>query len=167
MSVVTDDEIVSKLMIVLLIYSVMPVATDQFAASWDLFFRTTRRLRSRAGRQPFDGLSLAQYQLIEPLREGELTVGVLAEAAGVAPPTATRMLDGLARDGFVCRRHSDEDRRSVLVSLTPAGCTAVEGAREQINAWRRRVFESLEPAEREQAAALLTRLSQAMEENMP
>ena len=72
----------------------MPVATDQFTAAWETFFRTTRRLRSRAGKQDLEGLSLAQYQLLESLLAAdELTVGVLAEAAGVAAPTATRMLD--------------------------------------------------------------------------
>lgn len=146
----------------------MPVATDQFTAAWETFFRTTRRLRSRAGKQPLEGLSLPQYHLLEALRDAdELTVGVLAEAAGVAPPTATRMLDCLARDGHVERRHSETDRRSVLVSLTPSGRIAVQAAHEQISAWRRRVLESLEPEEREQAAALLLRLSHAMEEQMP
>jgi MarR family transcriptional regulator, organic hydroperoxide resistance regulator len=144
------------------------VATEQFATAWETFFRTTRRLRSRAGKQPLEGLSIPQYHLLEPLRsEDELTVGVLAEAAGVAPPTATRMLDCLARDGYVTRRHSEEDRRSVLVSLTPSGSAAVQAAHEQVSAWRRRIFDSLEPDEREQAAALLTRLSEAMEEQMP
>ena len=146
----------------------MPVAADQFTAAWETFFRTTRRLRSRAGKQPLEGLSVPQYHLLEPLRDAdELTVGVLAEAAGVAAPTATRMLDCLARDGHVARRHSESDRRSVLVSLTPAGRVAVGAAHEQITAWRRRVFESLEPAEREQAAALLSRLSEVLEEQMP
>ena len=146
----------------------MSVAADQFTAAWETFFRTTRRLRSRAGKQPLEGLSLPQYHLLEALRDAdELTVGVLAEAAGVAPPTATRMLDCLARDGYVARRHSETDRRSVLVSLTPSGRIAVEAAHEQVSAWRRRVLESLEPEEREQAAALLLRLSQAMEEQMP
>ena len=146
----------------------MPVATDQFTAAWEAFFRTTRRLRSRAGRQPLEGLSLPQYHLLEALRDtDELTVGLLAEAAGVAPPSATRMLDCLARDGYVERRHSESDRRSVLVSLTPSGRIAVQSAHEQVSSWRRRVFESLEPAEREQAARLLTRLSQAMEEQTP
>ena len=146
----------------------MPAATDQFAASWERFFRTTRRLRSRAGKQTLEGLSLPQYHLLEALRDQEeLTVGMLAEAAGVAAPTATRMLDCLARDGHVDRRHSEEDRRSVLVSLTPAGRVAVQAAHEQVSAWRRRVFESLEPEEREQAAALLDRLSEAMEVQMP
>jgi MarR family transcriptional regulator, organic hydroperoxide resistance regulator len=146
----------------------VPVATDQFAAAWETFFRTTRRLRSRAGRQPLEGLSVPQYHLLEALRDAdELTVGVLAEAAGVAPPTATRMLDCLARDGYVERRHSETDRRSVLVSLTPSGRIAVQAAHEQISAFRRRVFDSLEPAEREHAAALLNRLSDILEEQMP
>jgi DNA-binding MarR family transcriptional regulator len=77
------------------------------------------------------------------------------------------MLDCLARDGYVTRRHSDEDRRSVLVSLTPSGRAAVQAAHEQVGAWRRRVFERLAPKEREQAAALLDRLSEAMEEQTP
>jgi MarR family transcriptional regulator, organic hydroperoxide resistance regulator len=145
----------------------VPVATEQFAAAWETFFRTTRRLRARAGKQDLGGLSLAQYQLLQPLGADELTVGVLAEAAGVAPPTATRMLDCLERDGYVTRRHSEQDRRSVLISLTPAGRVAVQAAHEQVSAWRRRVYEALEPAEREQAAALLTRLSQVMEEQTP
>ena len=145
----------------------MPVATDQLTAAWETFFRTTRRLRSRAGKQLIEGLSLPQYHLLEPLREtGELTVGVLAEAAGVAAPTATRMLDCLARGGHVERRHSEADRRAVLVSLTADGREAVEAAHEQVSAWRRRVFENLEPEEREQAARLLTRLSQVLEEQL-
>jgi MarR family transcriptional regulator, organic hydroperoxide resistance regulator len=153
----------------------VPVATDQFAAAaeqfsaaWEAFFRTTRRLRSRAGKQPLEGLSLPQYHLLEALRdEDELSVGVLAEAAGVAPPTASRMLDCLARDGFVERRHSETDRRAVLISLTPSGRTAVEAAHDQVNGFRRRVFEALEPAEREHAAALLTRLTSVLEAQLP
>jgi DNA-binding MarR family transcriptional regulator len=145
----------------------VPVATEQFTAAWETFFRTTRRLRSRAGRQPLEGMSLPQYYLLEALRDDdELTVGELAEAAGVAAPTATRMLDALTREGHVERRHSTSDRRAVLVSLTPSGRAAVEAAHEHISAWRRRVFEALEPAEREQAAALLIRLSDALEEQM-
>jgi MarR family transcriptional regulator, organic hydroperoxide resistance regulator len=73
------------------------------------------------------------------------------------------MLDCLARDGLVTRRHSDVDRRSVLVSLTDEGAEAVERAYEIVDAWRRQVLESLEPSEREQAAVLLERLSQVLE----
>jgi DNA-binding MarR family transcriptional regulator len=141
------------------------LATEQFSAAWETFFRTTRRLRARAGRMPVDGLSLPQYQLLEALRAAEeLTVGELAESAGVAAPTATRMLDCLARDGHITRRPSEADRRAVLVSLTPPGREALEERHEQVKAFRRRVYEALEPEERDRAAALLTRLAQVMEE---
>jgi DNA-binding MarR family transcriptional regulator len=136
---------------------------QRFSVAWETFFRTTRRLRARAGRLPGE-LSLPQYQVLEALRDTEeLTVGELAESAGVAPPTATRMLDCLARNGLVTRRHSEVDRRSVLVSLTPEGVEAVERAYEIVDAWRRQVLESLAPSEREQAAVLLERLSQVLE----
>jgi len=145
----------------------VPSATREFTAAWESFFRTTRRMRARAGRVPFAGLSLPQYQLIEALREAdELTVGELADAAGVAAPSATRMLDCLAREGHIERRHSETDRRAVLVSLTPGGREAVELAHERAESFRRRVFESLEPEEREQAAALLRRLTEVLEEQM-
>jgi DNA-binding MarR family transcriptional regulator len=138
---------------------------QDFSAAWESLFRTTRRLRARAiGFQGEAGMSLAQYLLLEGLRDApELPVGELAEIAGVAPPTATRMLDCLGRGGYITRRHSEIDRRSVLVSLTPAGEEAVEKAHGVVDGWRRSVFESLEPGERQQATALLTRLSQVLE----
>jgi DNA-binding MarR family transcriptional regulator len=139
---------------------------QRFSAGWESLFRTTRRLRARAGRFPGE-LTLPQYHLLEALRETpELPVGELADRAGGAPPTATRMLDCLARDGFVERRHSESDRRSVLVSLTDHGQAAVETAHGVIEAWRRQVFESLEPDEREPAARLLNRLSEIMEQQL-
>ena len=147
----------------------MAVAVDtqqRFSQAWESFFRTTRRLRARAGRLPGE-LSVPQYQVLEALREtDELSVGELAEAAGVAAPTATRMLDCLARNGLITRRHSETDRRSVLVSLTGEGTAAVEKAHETVDAWRRQLLESLEPEEREQAAVLLERLSQVLEEQL-
>ncbi|HEX5622441.1 MAG TPA: MarR family transcriptional regulator [Solirubrobacteraceae bacterium] len=139
---------------------------QRFSAGWESFFRTTRRLRARAGRFPGE-LTLPQYHLLEALREdSELPVGELADRAGVAPPTATRMLDCLARDGFVERRHSESDRRSVLVRLTDRGEAAVANAHDVIEAWRREVFERLQPEEREPAARLLARLAEVLEEEL-
>jgi DNA-binding MarR family transcriptional regulator len=143
----------------------VPVAAEEFTAAWEEFFRTTRRVRARANRAQTEGLSLAQYHLLEALRESdELTVGELAESAGVAPPTATRMLDCLARLGYVFRRHSESDRRVVLVSLTPTGGTALDAAHRTATEFRRRVFEGLTPEEREHAAPLLRRLAEVMQE---
>jgi MarR family transcriptional regulator, organic hydroperoxide resistance regulator len=140
----------------------------RFSAAWESLFRTTRRLRARAHVFAGEaGMSVAQYHLLAPLRDvPELAVGELAEAAGVAPPTATRMLDCLARDGYIVRRHSETDRRSVLVSLTAEGGQAVEKAHGIVEAWRRDVFERLDPDERERAVAALERLSEVLEEQL-
>jgi DNA-binding MarR family transcriptional regulator len=141
----------------------VPAATTDFTAAWEAFFRTTRRMRARS--TPLrGGLTLPQYQLLEPLRTvTEATVGELAESAGVAPPTATRMLDCLARDEHIVRRHSETDRRAVMISLTPAGEAALRAAHEETVAFRKRVFQSLEPEEREQATLLLSRLNEVLE----
>jgi DNA-binding MarR family transcriptional regulator len=141
---------------------------QRFSDAWESLFRTTRRLRARAGRLPGEAhMSLPQYHLLEPLRDGdELPVGELAEAAGVAAPTATRMLDCLARDGYILRRHSEVDRRSVLISLTEEGEQAVEVAHRHVEAWRGRVLDSLAPDEREQATLVMERLSQVLSEQL-
>jgi DNA-binding MarR family transcriptional regulator len=141
------------------------VATaDEFTTAWEAFFRATRRARARS---TMEGLSLAQYQLLERLRsEDALTVSELAASAGVTPPTATRMLDVLARDGIAERRAAEHDRRAVLVSLTDAGHEAVEAGAARIAAARGRVRDSLTPAEQEQGAKLLRRLAEVVEEQL-
>jgi DNA-binding MarR family transcriptional regulator len=145
------------------------VPTDDFVAAWESFFRAVRRARGRASAQPPEsGVSLAQYHLLAPLSGGGAqTIRALAEAAGVAPPTATRMLDGLDRDGLVTRTPSATDRRCVTVDLTPAGREALERTEAAIVAGRARIADSLTEAEREQAAALLRRLAVVVEEQLP
>ena len=147
----------------------MPVATaDEFSLAWEAFFRATRRARGRST-GPLEGtrLSLAQYQLLEALRATpRLPVSELAASAGVAPPTATRMLDALVRDGLAERIPCTDDRRVVHIALTEAGREAVAEAAERVAAGRARVRDQLTPAEQEQAAALLRRLAGIVEEQL-
>ena len=144
----------------------MPAATaDEFSLAWEAFFRATRRARGRST-GPLEGtpLSLAQYQLLEALRATpRLPVSELAATAGVAPPTATRMLDALVRDGLAERTPCTDDRRVVHIALTDAGREAVAEAAERVAAGRARVRDQLTPAEQEQAAALLRRLTGIVE----
>jgi DNA-binding MarR family transcriptional regulator len=142
------------------------VTTDEqdFTEAWDGFMRAMRRARGRMNAAPSPaGLSLSQYQVIEPLLDAPRAVGALASSAGIAAPTATRMLDGLARQGLVVRRASEADRRSVLVELTGEGRDAVGRKRREVAGLRRRLHASLEPGERAQAAHLLRRLAGLME----
>ena len=144
----------------------MPVAqTLTFTESLERFFRSLRRARGRAAQADAGGLSLAQFQLLDPLAAGEpLPVGALAEEAGVAAPTATKMLDGLVRAGFVARSAADHDRRVVLIALTAEGEQALAARRARVVAARKRIEARLTREEREQAAVLLQRLAEAVEE---
>lgn len=141
-----------------------PTDDDAFAAAVDRFARAWRRAQLRAQRD--DGLSPAQFHLLEPLLGAAepMGVGELAHAAGVASPTATRMLDALVRSGVCARERAADDRRCVRISLTPNGLAAAEAHRERMLDRRRRVFGSLTAAERRDAARLLPRLAAAIEE---
>jgi DNA-binding MarR family transcriptional regulator len=129
------------------------------------FLRALRRARGRAARDPsFDGLSLAQYQLLEAVdtvgQEGNARV---AEAAGVAEPTVTRALTGLERRGLISRARGGEDRRSVRIELTDQGLRELGEKRALVRRRLREIHRSLDAAEREQAVALMRRLAELIE----
>lgn len=142
---------------------------DDFPAAWEDFFRAVRRARGRAAaRPPAEGLSAAQFQLLAPLvHEPAQTIRALAEAAGVAAPTATRMLDGLERDGVVTRAPGAQDRRCVAVELTGEGRRALAVTGAALEEKRRRIGASLSPEDRAIAARLLRRLAAVVEEQLP
>jgi MarR family transcriptional regulator, organic hydroperoxide resistance regulator len=140
-------------------------ATVEAAQAWSRFLASLRRARARLAQDPEARLTLPQYLLISPLLdEPGRTVGALAAAAGVASPTATRMLDGLERDGIVLREASEHDRRAVALRLTPAGARVARAERARLEAKRAALFEALEPKERAQAARLLDRLADVLED---
>jgi MarR family transcriptional regulator, organic hydroperoxide resistance regulator len=144
--------------------TVSPAGVEAFAAAVDDFMRATRRARGRLAHE--GDISISQYHLLEPLlgTAEPLGVGELAAAAGVSAPTATRMLAALERDGIAERRTSASDRRIVHVTLTADGLERVRAKRGRIEARRAELYESLTPAERDQAARLLERLAAAIED---
>ncbi|PRZ56705.1 DNA-binding MarR family transcriptional regulator [Paraburkholderia fungorum] len=58
------------------------------------------------------------------------TIAELAEATGLSHAAASRMVDGLYREGVVDRREAAEDRRQKCVELTPAGLKKIEAMRQ-------------------------------------
>jgi DNA-binding MarR family transcriptional regulator len=140
------------------------VVTDFTEALHD-FFKAARRARGRAARDPSpDGLSLAQYHLLEPLGTGPRTNRELAELAGISAPTATRIVDGLLQRGLVSRVEDPTDRRAVVISLTTEGRSALGKKQREYASRRNRVAEALDPHEQEVATELLRRLTAVIEE---
>jgi MarR family transcriptional regulator, organic hydroperoxide resistance regulator len=148
----------------------VPGATEQgtdlerFTVAWDDFGNALLRARSRAWQQQTP-LTPAQYYLLLALsHEPGLGVGEMAAAAGCSSPTATRMLDGLERDGVVVREPSTDDRRRTIVSLTAKGKRLLAQQRRQNQAKKQRLYDQLSPAERRQTEVLLHRLAQMIAE---
>src|SRR4051794_38787067 len=62
---------------------------------------------------------------------GPLTLGDLAAAERVRPPTMTQLVRGLEEAGLVERIPGRRDRRTVLVGATPAGRRLLDAARRR------------------------------------
>jgi MarR family transcriptional regulator, organic hydroperoxide resistance regulator len=123
-----------------------------------------RRSQAR-GQNERGGLSLAQYYLLAQLADSEaLPVSSLAEGAGIASPTATRLVDCLERAGLLERSRSQTDRRSVLVSLTDAGRKTLRRKRRELARRRGTIYERLSPAERRQSPELLRHLAEVIDQ---
>jgi MarR family transcriptional regulator, organic hydroperoxide resistance regulator len=139
---------------------------EAFADALAEFMRAVRRAQGRFVAEGEDAeVSLSQWQLLDPLDRADrpLPVGEVAIQGGVAPPTATRVLDGLERDGLVVRERREEDRRLVHVRITDQGRRAVKAKRARAAVRRAEVFASLSAAERKQAARVLSSLAEAMD----
>lgn len=123
------------------------------------------RLRRRLAleRHPDNDLSIGQMVVLGLLvRLGDQTVGDLARAERVQPPSMTRTVNCLETDGHVERRAHETDGRQVVVSITAAGRAAVLADRQRRDAWLSRQLGGLTPAERatlREAAPILARLA--------
>jgi DNA-binding MarR family transcriptional regulator len=120
--------------------------------------RTARRLRQEAG----SGLSPALTSALATVsRHGPLTPSELAAAERIQRPTATRILARLEAGGLVERADDPADRRSSLVSASPAGEVLLIRLRSRKEAFLARRLAELDPADLatlERAAAVLERL---------
>src|SRR5919198_5477237 len=94
--------------------------TDQIIAEFRTFFRELRCMggdRMRRG-----GMSSAHFHLLSMLdRHGEMAMGRIADVLDVSLSNASGLIDRLAERGLVERVRVPDDRRVVLVELTPDG----------------------------------------------
>ena len=93
---------------------------------------------------------------------GALNQKALAQDAEIEQPTMAATLARMERDGLIGRRPDPKDKRSALISLTPAALRklpAVEAAVAAVNA---RALASLSPAERKQLLAALAKIVEAL-----
>jgi MarR family transcriptional regulator for hemolysin len=80
------------------------------------------------------GLAVAQMPVLYALMDGSsLTQRQLSKLAQTEQPTMAQLLDRMERDRLVRRSANPDDRRSSLVSLTPAALKRLPQARKVLS----------------------------------
>ena len=94
-------------------------------------------------------LPAADIDVLALLADGAgRTVGALATATATRPSTLTSLLDRLTSRGYIVREQDPADRRSFLISLTPAGRAVAEHAAAAISGLEREALVAVTPAQR-------------------
>ncbi len=131
-------------------------AADRLHSASVLLLRRVRKEDESSGLTParLSALSAVVFA-------GPLTLGELAAAEGVRPPTMTRVVQALEEAGLVLKDWSaTDDRRTVSISATQRGARLLRAARERRIGSLARRLDRLAPAEVEllrRAADLLER----------
>ena len=84
---------------------------------------------------------------------GPLSLGDLATAEQVRPPTMTRIVDALEAQGLVTRHRDETDGRSIRLAATPAGkALLMKGRKRRVDALARQIAQ-LDGVQREKLQA--------------
>jgi DNA-binding MarR family transcriptional regulator len=148
---------------------------DRLVAAWErerpdldsspmqVLSRVTRLARhlDLARRLAFErhGLETWEFDVLTALRRTgapyQLSPGRLIRETMVTSGTMTNRVDRLEAKGLVVRMPDPDDRRGVLVRLTPEGRARVDAALEGLLDQERRLLDRLSPSERKSLAASL------------
>ncbi|HVH15397.1 MAG TPA: MarR family transcriptional regulator [Candidatus Angelobacter sp.] len=82
---------------------------------------------------------------------GKTSLSELAKAEQVRPPTMSRIIDALVRDGLVKRETDKTDRRSIIITATEKGTRIMHEGRGRRE---KRLLELLRPLRREEIELL-------------
>lgn len=92
------------------------------------------------------GVSMAQLHILYTLhRTGEMTMSHLADVLNVSLSSATGLVDRLEERGYIERTRVPEDRRIVMVRMTPAGTQLLDEHDAMTDELLRTVLDRLRP----------------------
>jgi DNA-binding MarR family transcriptional regulator len=110
---------------------------DLFAASIAMGENMTRGLEAR-------GLTRTRATALWTMaRHSPLTQREAADILRVTPRNVTKLVDALEHDGFVTREAHADDRRAVLLRLTPKGRAAAARMDTEADAFAQHLFGDL------------------------
>ena len=105
------------------------------------------------------GLHPGQDQILKALAEEDgQTMGALASALSVQPPTITKMVVRLSGEGFVERRANAADARSSSVYLTDAGKDLIEELDKRLKQMEKRALKGFDQKDRKRLRKALRKI---------
>lgn len=124
-----------------------------------------RFIRTEMRSQRVPSLSVPQFRVLTFLnREPEAPLSRVAEHLGVTRSTASAIVDRLVRRKLVSRTVHPQERRCVVLRLTPAGAQHLQQAREAACGHMAKVLAGLSAADLLKITAGLALLGSAFEE---
>jgi DNA-binding MarR family transcriptional regulator len=137
-----------------------PLSTEGREQLADIIVGMQRALLLRiAGELSPGAVSFPQYVLLGHITSlGALSMSEIAESMSHTTAAATGLVDRLVKLGFVRRSVSPDDRRKVLVDITPQGEVLVNRIRHDIFEAVNRVMDHLDPEEQHMWLKIYTTL---------
>jgi len=134
----------------------LPLAIDDLNR---LMFQTEQARRLLVGdRLSEHGVVFGQWLVLDALyKEGLSSMTALAAIIGADRTTLTRTIDGLVSVDYVERKTPAQDRRLVVVDLTPAGKTLAEAVLASLAPTHETVFAGFSRQDLDALSVLLAR----------
>ncbi|GAA1700636.1 MarR family winged helix-turn-helix transcriptional regulator [Fodinicola feengrottensis] len=128
------------------------------------FTRAAQEMRRKAGTYFATlGWSVAAVRFMVTLESigSGARMSDIGTALGVTPRAVTALADTLEGDGLVARTPARNDRRTTLITITPAGWEHIEKIRQHNVELAERTFQALDESERTVLMDFLHRLMSA------
>lgn len=127
-------------------------------------FTTFSRIETEHhGCMPLD-LSVAQFKLLMTVRHhGEMTLKELADKLDVSSPSVSVMVDRLVERKLLIRERSQQDRRKVVIEVSPTEKKHLDYAEQQVLASFVELLEEVGPETAQKWGEVLARVEQVLE----
>jgi DNA-binding MarR family transcriptional regulator len=136
-------------------------STDLSARLRQVVTRLNRRLRASSLGEisPAQASMLASIELLDAP-----TLGELASAEQIQPPSVTRLVKGLQDAGLIVQTADESDRRSTRVAISPRGKKALNEIRERKTQFLNSKLSVLSPKELQEVEKMIALLEGLLEE---
>ncbi len=157
-----------------------PITDPQILAQAQYVFSTGRLIHDRVfqiqarqiacmgKKKQFGDLSMAQVNTLMIIRKrGPMSLTELAGALCVSPPSASAMVERLVDKGLVEREQSPEDRRRVVIRVSPGALKEIVVIEEVVFQAFVDLVERIGPEATEQWCGVLEKISRVLTETAP